>query len=122
VRNLAQRSAQAAKEIKGLISESVERVDAGTALVEQAGERVSNIVVQVRRVSDLVGEITSASEEQSNGISQVGDAVAQLDQVTQQNAALVEESAAAADSLQQQATRLTEAVRVFRLDAAHAPR
>ena len=122
VRNLAQRSAQAAKEIKGLISESVERVDAGTALVEQAGERVSNIVVQVRRVSDLVGEITSASEEQSSGISQVGDAVAQLDQVTQQNAALVEESAAAADSLQQQARRLTEAVRVFRLDAAHTLR
>ncbi len=119
VRNLAQRSAQAAKEIKGLINESVDRVDAGTALVEQAGERVSNIVVQVRRVSDLVSEITSASEEQSNGISQVGDAVAQLDQVTQQNAALVEESAAAADSLQQQASRLTDAVRVFRLDAAH---
>ena len=120
VRSLAQRSAQAAKEIKGLISESVERVEAGTALVEQAGERVSNIVVQVRRVSDLVGEITSASEEQSNGISQVGDAVVQLDQVTQQNAALVEESAAAADSLRQQATRLTDAVRVFRLNDSHA--
>ncbi|WP_439112437.1 methyl-accepting chemotaxis protein [Hydrogenophaga sp.] len=118
VRNLAQRSAQAAKEIKTLIGESVERVDAGTVLVEQAGQRVGNIVSQVKRVSDLIGEITSASAEQSSGISQVGDAVAQLDQVTQQNAALVEESAAAADSLKQQATRLAELVSVFRMGAS----
>ena len=118
VRNLAQRSAAAAKEIKTLIGESVERVDAGTALVEQAGQRVGNIVSQVKRVSDLIGEITSASAEQSSGISQVGDAVAQLDQVTQQNAALVEESAAAADSLKHQATQLAELVSVFRVGAA----
>jgi methyl-accepting chemotaxis protein len=115
VRSLAQRSAQAAKEIKSLIAESVDRVEAGSTLVEQAGQRVEHIVDQVRQVSDLIGEITRASAEQSSGISQVGDAVSQMDQVTQQNAALVEESAAAADSLQRQATRMTELVRVFKL-------
>jgi methyl-accepting chemotaxis protein len=117
VRNLAQRSAEAAKEIKGLINASVERVDAGTELVEQAGQSVSNIVSQVQRVNDLIGAITAASAEQSSGISQVGHAVAQLDQVTQQNAALVEESAAAADSLKHQATVLADVVNVFRLRA-----
>ncbi|MBS3996411.1 MAG: nitrate- and nitrite sensing domain-containing protein [Hydrogenophaga sp.] len=118
VRNLAQRSAAAAKEIKQLIVDSVERVDAGTVLVEQAGQSVGNIVSQVQRVNDLIGAITAASVEQSSGIAQVGHAVAQLDQVTQQNAALVEESAAAADSLQHQAAGLAELVNVFRLRAA----
>jgi methyl-accepting chemotaxis protein len=116
VRNLAQRSAQAAKEVKTLIDSSLGRVEAGSALVEQAGQRVSHIVDRVQQVSDLIGEITRASAEQSSGISQMGDAVAQMDQVTQQNAALVEESAAAADSLQQQASRLTDVVRVFQLN------
>jgi methyl-accepting chemotaxis protein len=115
VRNLAQRSAEAAKEIKALIGDSVHRVEAGSALVEQAGQRVGDIVDQVRRVSQLIGEITNASDEQASGIAQMGDAVAQMDQVTQQNAALVEESAAAADSLKQQAIRLGAVVQVFRL-------
>ncbi|GAB3190341.1 methyl-accepting chemotaxis protein [Hydrogenophaga aquatica] len=115
VRSLAQKSASAAKEIKDLITASVEKVEAGSALVGQAGESVSNIVTQVKRVNDLISEITAASNEQATGISQVGEAVQQLDQVTQQNAALVEESAAAADSLQQQAARLTQVVGVFKL-------
>ena len=115
VRNLAQRSAQAAREIKTLIGESVERVESGTGLVAQAGQSVGQIVDQVARVSQLIEGITLASQEQSEGISQVGDAVAQLDQVTQQNAALVEESAAAAESLRSQAQRLAEVVGSFRL-------
>jgi len=115
VRSLAQRSASAAKEIKGLITESVEKVKAGSEQVGQAGRAMDDIVTQVKRVSDLIEEISSATLEQSKGISQVGDAVSQLDQVTQQNAALVEESAAAADSLSQQAAKLVEAVRVFTL-------
>ena len=121
VRSLAQRSAQAAKEIKGLIGESVERVEAGAVLVEDAGKTMQEIVVQVRRVSDLIDEIGAASAQQSSGIGQIGDAVTQLDQVTQQNAALVEESAAAAESLRHQAARLVEAVAVFKLDGAGAP-
>jgi len=117
VRTLAQRSAAAAKEIKGLITESVEKVEAGSQQVGEAGRTMDDIVSQVRRVSDLIGEISSATQEQTQGISQIGDAVGQLDQVTQQNAALVEESAAAADSLNQQASRLVEAVSIFTLDA-----
>jgi methyl-accepting chemotaxis protein len=115
VRNLAQRSAEAAKEIKGLIGASVERVDAGSRLVADAGQTMSEIVGSVQRVSDIIGEITAASGEQSEGIGQVNVAVNQLDQMTQQNAALVEQSAAAAQSLRDQAGRLTEVVQVFRL-------
>ncbi|HEX5806825.1 MAG TPA: methyl-accepting chemotaxis protein [Macromonas sp.] len=115
VRTLAQRSAQAAKEIKVLIEASVSSVDAGSRLVGRAGQSMDNIVTQVQRVTDLISEITAASEEQSNGIAQVGSAVAQLDQVTQQNAALVEQSAAAAESLRTQAANLTEVVSAFKL-------
>ena len=115
VRSLAQRSAEAAKEIKTLISASVERVEQGTVLVDQAGATMEEIVSAIRRVTDIVGEISSASVEQSNGVSQVGQAVTQMDQATQQNAALVEESAAAAESLRQQAQQLVQAVAVFRL-------
>ncbi|MGM9489264.1 methyl-accepting chemotaxis protein [Ideonella sp. YS5] len=118
VRTLAQRSAAAAKEIKGLITESVEKVEAGSQQVGEAGRAMDDIVTQVQRVSDLIGEIGSATHEQTQGISQIGTAVSQLDQVTQQNAALVEESAAAADSLSQQAARLVEAVGIFTLDTA----
>jgi methyl-accepting chemotaxis protein len=115
VRNLAQRSAQAAKEIKSLIGDSTQKVEAGSKLVADAGTTMNDIVSRVRRVDDLLGEITSATTEQTQGIAQVSGAVNQLDQVTQQNAALVEESAAAADSLSQQAQRLVDAVAVFRL-------
>ena len=115
VRSLAQRSAEAAKEIKTLIGASVERVEAGSKLVDDAGTTMSDVVAQVKRVADLIGEISAATIEQTSGIGQVSDAVTQLDQVTQQNAALVEESAAAADSLKQQAARLTEVVQVFKL-------
>jgi methyl-accepting chemotaxis protein len=122
VRSLAQRSAEAAKEIKRLITDSVEKVGAGSRLVDDAGQSMRDIVNQVRRVTDLVGEITSASEEQSSGIGQVNQAVAQMDQVTQQNAALVEESAAAAQSLSHQAQKLAEVVSVFRTgDGGSAP-
>jgi len=115
VRSLAQRSAEAAKQIKDLISDSVDKVQAGTQQVADAGRAMGDIVVQVRRVNDLIGEISAATLEQTQGIGQVGGAISQLDQVTQQNAALVEESAAAAESLNQQAGRLVEAVGVFRL-------
>jgi len=115
VRNLAQRSAEAAKEIKSLITDSVERVDTGSSLVDQAGVTMTEVVNAIRRVTDIMGEIASASAEQSQGVSQVGEAVGQMDQVTQQNAALVEESAAAADSLRQQAQALVQAVSVFKL-------
>ena len=115
VRTLAQRSAQAAKEIKSLISESVNNVENGSRLVDSAGSAMSEIVDQVKRVSVLIHEISSSSQEQSNGIAQVGDAVAQLDQVTQQNAALVEQSAAAAESLKHQAAHLAQTVAVFQL-------
>ena len=115
VRGLAQRSADAAREIKTLIGASVEKVENGTQLVSEAGRSMEGIVAQVQRVSDLIGEISSATSEQTTGISQVGEAVTQLDQVTQQNAALVEQSAAAADSLRHQAAKLAEVVSVFRL-------
>ncbi|MDI3438247.1 methyl-accepting chemotaxis protein [Erwinia sp. V90_4] len=115
VRNLAQRSAQAAKEIKGLIEDSVSRVNTGSLLVESAGETMSDIVNAVTRVTDIMGEIASASDEQSRGIDQVGTAVTEMDRVTQQNASLVEESASAAASLEEQASRLTQAVAVFRI-------
>lgn len=115
VRNLAQRSAQAAREIKSLIEDSVGKVDVGSTLVESAGETMAEIVSAVTRVTDIMGEIASASDEQSRGIDQVGLAVVEMDRVTQQNAALVEESAAAAAALEEQASRLTEAVAVFRI-------
>lgn len=114
VRSLAQRSANAAKEIKGLISDSVERVEQGTTLVDQAGSTMDEVVTAIRRVSDIVGEISTASVEQSSGVAQIGEAVQQMDQTTQQNAALVEESAAAAESLKNQAQALVDAVAVFR--------
>ncbi|SFF17449.1 methyl-accepting chemotaxis protein [Paracidovorax wautersii] len=118
VRSLAQRSAQAAKEIKDLIGESVSKVETGSQLVGTAGATMGEIVDQARRVADLIAEIGAATHEQEQGISQVSDAVNQLDQVTQQNAALVEESAAAADSLNTQAARLVKLVSVFQVDAA----
>ncbi|AJX33379.1 methyl-accepting chemotaxis protein [Burkholderia oklahomensis] len=115
VRSLAQRSATAAKEIKQLIDASVERVHNGSALVGQAGTTMTEILQAVRRVTDIMGEIAAASEEQSSGISQVGRAVTQMDEMTQQNAALVEEAAAAASSLQEQAARLRESVSAFQV-------
>ncbi|WP_238924941.1 methyl-accepting chemotaxis protein [Achromobacter insuavis] len=117
VRSLAQRSAQAAKEIKGLIEDSVTKVGAGSQQVERAGATMQEIVASVKRVTDIMGEISAASEEQSSGIDQVNRAVSQMDEVTQQNAALVEEAAAAAGSLQEQAQRLAEAVAVFKINA-----
>jgi methyl-accepting chemotaxis protein len=120
VRSLAQRSAEAAKEIKSLINDSVERVQSGTQLVDRAGQTMQDIVNSVQRVADIVGEISSASVEQSAGIAQVGEAVTQLDRATQQNAALVEESAAASESLKHQAGRLLESVASFKLDGAPA--
>ncbi|MDE2396440.1 MAG: MCP four helix bundle domain-containing protein [Burkholderiales bacterium] len=119
VRNLAQRSAEAAKEIKSLITASVERVEQGTVLVDRAGTTMTEIVASIRRVTDIMGEISAASTEQSSGVAQVGQALAQMDQATQQNAALVEESAAAAESLKSQAQQLVQAVAVFKM--AHAP-
>jgi methyl-accepting chemotaxis protein len=115
VRTLAQRSASAAKEIKALIGDSVNRVETGSKLVEEAGSTIAEIVRSVKRVTDLVGEISSASEEQRSGIEQVNQAVIQMDQVTQQNAALVEEASAAAQSMAQQAHALREAAAVFRI-------
>ncbi|HEY8086008.1 MAG TPA: methyl-accepting chemotaxis protein [Methylophilaceae bacterium] len=116
VRNLAQRSAAAAKEIKQLISDSVEKVEGGTKLVEEAGKTMEEIVTSVKRVTDIMGEIASASAEQSSGIDQVNVAITQMDEVTQQNAALVEQAAAAATSLEEQAQGLSESVSVFKLD------
>ena len=115
VRNLAQRSAQAAKEIKTLITASVERVGEGSALVDQAGSTMGEVVQSIQRVTDIMDEISSASIEQSAGVAQINEAVSQMDQVTQQNAALVEESAAAAESLKHQAGSLVGAVAVFQL-------
>jgi methyl-accepting chemotaxis protein len=120
VRNLAGRSAEAAKEIKSLIGASVERVEQGTALVDEAGATMTEVVGSIRRVTDIMGEISAASVEQSAGVSQVGEAVTQMDQATQQNAALVEESAAAADSMKVQAEQLVQAVAVFKLAAKSA--
>ncbi|MYM23184.1 HAMP domain-containing protein [Duganella sp. FT135W] len=122
VRNLAHRSAAAAKDIKQLISDSVEKVETGSALVNQAGETMNEIVTSITRVTDIMSEITSASVEQSQGIEQVNTAIVQMDQVTQQNAALVEEAAAAAESMQDQAAQLSQVVSVFKLLAsAQAP-
>ncbi len=118
VRNLAHRSAEAAREIKGLIGASVDKVEAGSTLVGEAGRTMAEIVSQVHKVSVLIGEITDSSTEQTAGIGQVSTAVSQLDQVTQQNAALVEQSAAAAESLRVQAQRLSESVSVFKLAGA----
>ncbi|WP_324777803.1 methyl-accepting chemotaxis protein, partial [Ralstonia pickettii] len=116
VRSLAQRSATAAKEIKELIGDSVGRVQNGSTLVAEAGTVIDEVVVAVRRVTDIMGEISAASEEQSSGIEQVNQAVTQMDQVTQQNAALVEQAAAAAESLEEQAEALRSAVAVFRVE------
>ncbi len=117
VRSLAQRSAQAAKEIKDLIGDSVDKVEAGTAQVHSAGQTIGDIVANAQKIAAMIGAITAAANEQSEGIAQVNAAIAQLDQGTQQNAALVEQSAAAADSLREQAQRLSEVVAVFRLKA-----
>jgi len=117
VRSLAQRSAAAAKEIKTLIGDSVEKVEEGSKQVEEAGRTMDEIVGSVRRVTDIMGEITAASQEQTSGIEQINQAITQMDQVTQQNAALVEEASAAAQSLQEQASSLVQAVSIFKLDA-----
>ena len=121
VRSLAQRSAAAAKEIKTLVGESVESVDIGARLVDQAGSTMQEIVASVRRVTDIMGEITSASHEQTSGIEQINQAITQMDEVTQQNAALVEEAAAAAAALQDQASNLVDMVSVFKLHGGPAP-
>jgi len=121
VRNLAQRSAAAAKDIKQLIGDSVEKVETGSQLVDQAGQTMAEIVASITRVTDIMAEITSASVEQSHGIEQVNTAILQMDQVTQQNAALVEQAAAAAESMQDQAGKLSEVVSVFKLLESSAP-
>jgi len=119
VRNLAQRSAGAAKEIKALIEDSVSKVDAGGKLVDDAGKTMDEIVTSVKRVTDIMSEIAAASQEQSSGIEQVNQAIAQMDEVTQQNAALVEEAAAAAESLQDQAGMLSQSVSVFKMEGGN---
>ena len=118
VRTLAQRSAEAAKEIKGLIEASVSSVDVGAVQVNHAGASMDEIVSSVRRVTDLIGEITASASEQSEGFAQVNSAVSNLDQMTQQNAALVEESSAAANAMSDQAQRLLEVISVFNVGAA----
>jgi len=120
VRSLAGRSAEAAKEIKNLIGASVERIETGTRLVGAAGNSMNDIVAQVKRVADLIGEISASAHEQTSGIEQVNQAIVQLDNVTQQNAALVEQAAAAADSLNQQAGRMVEVVSIFKLGGSAA--
>jgi methyl-accepting chemotaxis protein len=120
VRSLAQRSAAAAREIKALIGASVEKVATGSQLVTDAGRTMNEIVASVQRVSSVVGEITASSSQQSDGIGQVNTAVSQLDRMTQENAALVEQSAAAAESLKVQAARLAEHLAYFRLVSAVA--
>ena len=122
VRSLAGRSAEAAKEIKSLISASVERVEQGTALVDRAGATMTEVVASIKRVTDIMGEISAASSEQSAGVAQVGEAITQMDQATQQNAALVEQSATAAEGLKQQALKLVQAVAVFKLADSLQPR
>jgi methyl-accepting chemotaxis protein len=121
VRSLAQRSASAAREIKQLIGDSVEKVESGSRLVNQAGETMNKVVESVRRVGHMIGDISMASEEQRSGIEQVNQAVVQMDQVTQQNAALVEEAAAASQALREQAQKLAQMVGVFRLPGESAP-
>ncbi|SDA41385.1 MULTISPECIES: methyl-accepting chemotaxis protein [unclassified Janthinobacterium] len=118
VRNLAQRSSQAAKEIKGLIDDSVQKVEAGSQLVDKAGRTMDEIVQSISHVTQIMNQITDASDEQRTGIEQVNQAIGQMDQVTQQNAALVEQAAAAAESMQEQAARLADVVGLFKLDAA----
>ena len=118
MRSLAQRSADAAREIKGLIGASVDKVATGARLVQSAGSTMGEIVASVQRVSDIIGEISAAAGAQSSGIGQVNGTVASLDQMTQQNAALVEQSAAAAESLREQAQRLSVSMQVFRLSGA----
>jgi methyl-accepting chemotaxis protein len=120
VRSLAQRSASAAKEIKTLIGDSVDKVDSGSKLVDQAGQTMELIVTSVRQVADIMGEITSASQEQSSGIEQVNDAISQMDEMTQQNAALVEQAAAAAQAMQDEAGTLAQSVSIFKLIGEHA--
>ena len=122
VRNLAQRSAAAAKEIKALINDSVERVDVGTNLVNQAGITMDEVVQSVKRVTEIISEITTATLEQSSGIEQINQAIMQMDQVTQQNAALVEEAAAAAQSMEDQSRNLVDSVSVFKLERIHSPK
>jgi methyl-accepting chemotaxis protein len=122
VRNLAQRSAAAAKEIKALIGDSVEKVEGGSKLVTQAGQTMEEIVTSIRRVTDIMSEITAASVEQSSGIEQVNLAITQMDEVTQQNAALVEEAAAAAEALEEQAQNLASSVSVFKIETGAASR
>ena len=118
MRNLAQRSAAAAKEIKTLISDSVDKVEQGSKLAGDTGQVISEVVSSVKRVSDVVSEISAASVEQSAGIEQVNTAITHMDEVTQQNAALVEQASAAAESLEEQASTLTESVGVFRIRTA----
>lgn len=120
VRNLAQRSASAAKEIKTLISDSVEKVDQGSKLVDEAGKTMNEIVTSVQHVADIMSEITAASQEQSSGIEQVNSAIAQMDEMTQQNAALVEQAAAAAESMEEQALELAETVDIFKIASQSA--
>jgi methyl-accepting chemotaxis protein len=117
VRNLAQRSASAAKEIKSLIGDSVDKVEVGSRLVDQAGSTMEEVVASVKRVSDIIGEIAAASDEQRAGIEQVNQAITQMDQVTQQNAALVEQAAAASEAMQAQAGGLSQLVGTFRTGA-----
>ncbi len=120
VRTLAQRSTEAAREIKSLINASVERVEQGTALVGNAGQTMNEIVSAIQRVTDIVSEISSASQEQSSGVSQVGQAITQMDQATQQNAAMVEQSTAAAENLKDQAEQLVQAMAVFRVGSGRS--
>ena len=120
VRNLAQRSAAAAKEIKGLIGDSVAKVEHGASLVDEAGATMNDVVASVKQVTDIIAEITAASVEQTSGIEQINQAIMQMDDATQQNAALVEQAAAAAQSLQEQAQTLSQAVGVFKLAQGHA--
>jgi methyl-accepting chemotaxis protein len=122
VRSLAQRSAGAAKEIKGLISDSVEKVGNGTLLVEQAGKTMDEIVTSVKRVTDIMSEISAASQEQSQGIEQVTQTITQMDEVTQQNAALVEEASTSAHGMEEQAKQLTSSVSIFTLQTAKSIR
>ncbi|RZI41364.1 methyl-accepting chemotaxis protein [Herbaspirillum sp. HC18] len=121
VRGLAQRSASAAKEIKQLIDDSVDKVNAGSALVDQAGKTMDEIVAGVKRVTDIINEISAASEEQTNGMVQISHSIQMMEEMTQQNAALVEQASAAANSLQQQAGELAQSVRAFNVDAAFRP-
>jgi methyl-accepting chemotaxis protein len=119
VRNLAQRSAGAAKEIKVLIDTSVEKVDIGSKLVDQAGQTMDLIVTSVKHVADIMSEITSASQQQSDGLGQVNQAISRIDEITRQNAALVEQAAATADSMRQHASQVSDAMEVFNRDQPH---